>query len=72
MRSGLAHFLTIDGGSVVAFIPHTRAAERWIKDNIPDDAPPWGAGFAAERQYAGEIRDGIDRDLAGVPVRPVR
>lgn len=57
-----ADFTFVDGGSVCLLIPATSEARRWIAENIGDDALYLGQGLAIERQYVGQILDGVQAD----------
>ena len=52
-------FDVIDDGSVVLLIPLTEAANLWVEEHIPDDAPTFGKGIGVERRYIGDILHGI-------------
>lgn len=55
-------------GSVWLMEPRTPAADAWITDNIPEDAPMLGNNIAIETRYVpdvvmGAIKDGLSVDL---------
>lgn len=56
------------GTSVVLLTPHTRAARRWVRTNLPADALTLGRGIAVEPRYVAPILDGITTD--GLTVGP--
>ena len=49
-------------GSLYLLIPQTDAAEQWIEDNLPEDAPRLGKNVAVEHRYIYDIVDGIRAD----------
>lgn len=55
-------FDIVNGGSVFLLIPNTEAAEAWVSENIPEDAPTLGKGIGVEARYLGDILRGIQED----------
>ena len=55
-------FNIVDGGSVFLLIPNTEAANAWVSEHIPEDAPTLGKGIAVEARYIQQIVYGIIED----------
>lgn len=55
-------FEILNGGSVFLLIPNTEAAQAWVDENIPEDAPTLGGGIGVEARYLGDILQGIQDD----------
>lgn len=50
-------------GSIFILTPCTEAADQWVNDHIPEDAPMWGPnGIAVEHRYIADIVAGIQND----------
>lgn len=58
----IVDFDLYDHGSLCVLIPMTRAAARWLSDNIGEDATTWGGGVVIEPRYVDDILLGIDDD----------
>lgn len=49
-----------DGGSVCILSVYSKAARAWCDENLPEDAPRWGArGYAIEARYVLPIVRGL-------------
>ena len=48
-----------DEGSLVIFFPNTVNGSDWLDENLPDDCPMVGKGFAVEPRYVPAIVEGI-------------
>lgn len=60
--------IVLDDYSMVVFYPHTVVGEGWLEENLPDDCPRIGNGYAVECGYVppiveGMIADGLDLGL---------
>ena len=55
-------FDVVNGGSVFLLIPNTDAANAWVEEHLPEDAPVFGKGIAVEARYIGDILHGIQED----------
>ena len=44
------------------FIPNTKKAKDWIKENLPSDVMIFGYGVVVEHRYAGDIATGMQKD----------
>lgn len=55
-------FDLVNGGSVFLLIPNTEAAEAWVAEHLPDDAPTFGRGIAVEHRYISDVMRGIMAD----------
>lgn len=51
-------------GSIMRFIPHTKAAEEWLRNNTDGE---WFAGLVVEHRYAEDLARGLMQ--AGFTVR---
>lgn len=52
-------FRVYDEGSIVLLKPQTPAANGWVADHLPEDAPTFGHSYVIEHRYAPAIIDGI-------------
>ena len=48
-----------DQGSIVVLVPMNEAATDWFVENLPENAPMWGLGYAVERRYVLDILEGL-------------
>jgi hypothetical protein len=63
----LKHVLVVNHGTIWTLQPRTRAAKRWLKENV--EAPPWswlGPRLCVDHSLAGNLVRGIAREVAGV------
>lgn len=51
-----------DEGTLVVFFPNTVAGADWLDENLPEECPRVGKGYAVESRYARPIVDGIIED----------
>jgi hypothetical protein len=55
-------FVFRNHGSMIGLYPHSHAAQEWVKEHLPDDAPWFGKTVMIERRYADDIIEGILND----------
>jgi len=55
-------FIAIHDGSISVLTPMSAVARTWCEENLPEDAPRWGDGYAIEHRYVFDILAGIQRD----------
>lgn len=56
-------FLVADHGSIIAIVPLTTAASKWLDANVA--AEPWqwlGGALCVDHRYAGDLTDAIAAD----------
>jgi hypothetical protein len=58
----MTDFTVENHGTIFLLQPHTSAAQRWVDNNIPDDAQYLGTAVAVEHGYILDIVDGIKAD----------
>jgi hypothetical protein len=55
-------FTVQNEGSIFLLRPHTKAAQAWIEEHIPEDAQFFGNAVVVEHRYICDIIDGILND----------
>jgi hypothetical protein len=55
-------FYCVNHGSIFVLTPLTEAAQAWVSENLPEDAPTWGNSIVVEHRYIGEIVAGLTAD----------
>jgi hypothetical protein len=57
-------------GTIVLFHLLTPAAEEWVDEHVPEDAPWFGAALVVEHRYAADLGNGMAADGLEVGVGP--
>lgn len=52
-------FRVYDEGSIVLLRPQTPAANAWVADHLPEDAPTFGHSYVINTSSAQPVIDGI-------------
>ena len=53
-------FLFADHGSIIAIVPLTTAAVKWLDDNVVSEPWQWqGGALCLDRRYARDLTDAI-------------
>lgn len=55
-------FYVVNHGSIFVLTPLTEAAQGWVAEHLPPDAPTWGDSIVVEHRFIGEIVAGFTAD----------